>query len=82
MEGQDGRLQVCVDALIKGYSSEDVMKSLLILLEKFDGDRPFLPWFCRVPSQSHISDLPSRGRWKELRENFARLCFCGSILPV
>ena len=70
-----------VDALIKGYSSEDTMKSLLILLEKLDGDKPFLPWFCRVPSQSNISDLPSRGRWKELREILPDYVFVEAVCP-
>ena len=70
-----------VDALIKGYSSEDTMKSLLTLLEKLDCDRPFLPWFCRVPSQSNISDLPSRGRWKELRELLPSYQFVEAVCP-
>ena len=55
-----------LDALIKGYSSEATMKQLLLMLEKLDRSDPCLPWFCRVPSSSNISDLPSRGKWKEL----------------
>ena len=55
-----------LDALIKGYNSENTMKSLLVLLERLDARKPCLPWFCRVPSESNISDLPSCGKWKEL----------------
>eukprot|EP00435_Cladocopium_sp_Y103_P066931 s1136_g29.t1 len=57
-----------LDALIKGYSTEDTLKALLVMLKKLDADNPCLPWYCRVPSSSNISDLPSRGRWKELFE--------------
>ena len=55
-----------LDALIKGYSMEDTMKELLVMLESLDSENPCLPWYCRVPSSSNISDLPSRGRWDEL----------------
>eukprot|EP00435_Cladocopium_sp_Y103_P058672 s441_g20.t1 len=57
-----------LDALIKGYSTEDTLKALLVMLEKLDAENPCLPWYCRVPSSSNISDLPSRGKWKELLE--------------
>ena len=54
-----------LDALIKGYSSEASMQSLLLVLERLDAKNPCMPWYCRVPSQSNIADLPSRGRWKD-----------------
>eukprot|EP00435_Cladocopium_sp_Y103_P013398 s4340_g3.t1 len=68
-----------LDALIKGYSSEDSMKRLLVMLEKLDGQKPCLPWYCRVPSQSNIRDLPSRGTWKEL---FELLPHCVVVDPL
>ena len=54
-----------LDALIKGYSDEETMKKLLVMLEKLDAENPCLPWYCRVPSPSNVADLPSRGKWKE-----------------
>ena len=55
-----------LDALIKGYSNEETMKALLVVLEKLDSNDPCLPWYCRVPSPCNVADLPSRGKWKEL----------------
>jgi hypothetical protein len=52
--------------LIKGYSNEETMKELLVLLERLDSNDPCLPWYCRVPSPCNVADLPSRGKWKEL----------------
>ena len=46
-----------LDALIKGYSSEASMQSLLLVLERLDAKNPCMPWYCRVPSQSNIADL-------------------------
>ena len=67
------------DALIKGYSMESTMKELLVMLESLDEADPCLPWYCRVPSSSNISDLPSRGRWDEL---FTLLPDCSKIDAV
>ena len=55
-----------LDALIKGYSKEETMKALLVVLEQLDSNDPCLPWYCRVPSPCNVADLPSRGKWKEL----------------
>ena len=58
---------------------ESTMKELLVMLESLDEVDPCLPWYCRVPSSSNISDLPSRGRWDEL---FALLPDCSKIDAV
>ena len=65
-----------LDALIKGYSNEETMKELLVLLERLDSNDPCLPWYCRVPSPCNVADLPSRGKWKEL---FALLPECREV---
>ena len=59
--------QSVLDALIKGYSAEPMLKKLLLNFEVLDNLHPCLGWFSRVPSSSNIADLPSRGRWEELR---------------
>ena len=56
-----------LDACIKGYSTEDSTKDLLISLERLDAANAMIGWFARVPSSSNIADLPSRGCWKSLR---------------
>eukprot|EP00438_Fugacium_kawagutii_P024616 Skav227275 [mRNA] locus=scaffold3803:159824:160804:- [translate_table: standard] len=58
--------QGVLDALIKGYSGEPLMKRLLCCFERTDFRDACLPWFSRVASPSNISDLPSRGKWQEL----------------
>lgn len=55
-----------LDALVKGYSVEDSMKELLVMLETLDCSDSCLPWYCRVSSLSNFADLPSRGKWKDL----------------
>ena len=65
-----------LDALIKGYSMEDSMKELLVMLETLDSEDPCMSWYCRVPSLSNIADLPSRGKWKEL---FSLVPLCKQI---
>eukprot|EP00438_Fugacium_kawagutii_P022633 Skav216773 [mRNA] locus=scaffold3064:4705:6270:+ [translate_table: standard] len=58
--------QGVLDALIKGYSGEPLMKRLLCCFERTGFRDACLPWFSRVASPSNISDLPSRGKWQEL----------------
>ena len=50
-------------ALIKGSSRDCVWRTLLLKFEDADACGPCLYWFARTPSQSNISDGPSRGRW-------------------
>eukprot|EP00438_Fugacium_kawagutii_P029267 Skav207045 [mRNA] locus=scaffold709:16974:19130:+ [translate_table: standard] len=59
--------QGVLDALIKGYSGEPLMKRLLCCFERTDFRDACLLWFSRVASPSNISDLPSRGKWQQLK---------------
>ena len=56
------------DCIIKGSSSESVWRELLLVLERIDEQVSSYMWVCRVPSESNISDCPSRGSIKEVRE--------------
>ena len=56
------------DCIIKGSSSEPVWRELLLVLERIDQQVSSYMWVCRVPSESNISDCPSRGSLKEVRE--------------
>ena len=70
-----------LDALIKGYSMEETMKDLLVMLENLDSEDPCLPWYCRVPSSSNVADLPSRGKWNELFSMFPKCKQVDSFCP-
>lgn len=68
--------QSVVDALIKGYSNDGPIKTLLLGFEHMDAAFPSFHWFARVPSSSNPSDLPSRGKFSELCKiiRFCRRC--------
>ena len=70
-----------LDALIKGYSKEETMKALVVVLEQLDTNDPCLPWYCRVPSPYNVADLQSRGKWKELFALFPECMRSFCILP-
>ena len=70
-----------LDALIKGYSKEETMKALVVVLEQLDTNDPCLPWYCRVPSPYNVADLQSRGKWKELFTLFPECMRSFCILP-
>ena len=57
-------------SLITGASRDATWRKLLLTLEQVDSEVPCLSWFARVPSQSNISDGPSRGDWSALK-NFS-----------
>ena len=59
-----------VGACISGNSREKTWRELLVLLEDYDSKSPCVSWFTRVPSQSNISDGPSRGSWDQLSASF------------
>ena len=50
-----------LDVYVKGSSSQRSWRTLLKSLEKIDIEARALIWMARVPSQSNISDAPSRG---------------------
>ena len=50
-----------LDVYVKGASSQRSWRTLLKSLEKIDMEAKSLIWMARVPSQSDISDAPSRG---------------------
>ena len=49
-----------LDVYVKGSSSQRSWRTLLKSLEKIDMEARSLIWMARVPSQSNISDAPSR----------------------
>ena len=62
-------------ASIRGTSKDKTWRSLLMKFELADEASPSLYWFSRVPSESNISDGPSRGcfslmdsSWKYVRD--------------
>ena len=56
------------DCIIKGSSSDPTWRELLLILERIDQQVSSYMWVSRVPSESNISDCPSRGSLKEVRD--------------
>ena len=50
-----------LDSVIPGTSRDKSWRTLLLELERIDFSSPTWIWACRVPSESNISDAPSRG---------------------
>ena len=50
-----------LDVYVKGSSSQRSWRTLLKSLEEIDMEAKSLIWMARIPSQSNISDAPSRG---------------------
>lgn len=71
-----------LDALVKGYRCDDAMKILLTCFETFEYSNPGFPWFSRVPSQSNLGDLPSRGKWNELRKLINEYVVDTAVCPL
>ena len=58
------------DCIIKGSSSDHTWRELLLVLERIDQQVSSYMWVSRVPSESNISDCPSRGSLKEVKDIF------------
>ena len=52
--------------LIRGTSSEQDWRSVLLLYEELESVGHTFPWIARVPSKSNIADYPSRGEFGAL----------------
>ena len=54
------------DVVVKGTSSEQAWRKLLLDLEEFDEQCPMMLWIARVPSSSNPADPPSRRSLREI----------------
>ena len=56
--------------LIKADSDNEHSAELIRMFYKCELEAPTLPWFARVPSQSNVADLPSRGELFECADKY------------
>ena len=70
-----------VDALVKGVSTQQTWRDLLMTFEILDEKQQSLHWFARVPSSSNPADPPSRGTLSGL-EFLKPFVLCESFCPV
>ena len=52
---------VAMDSCIRGTSSNEKLRRLLLSMEEIDARGHAWGWYCRVPSKSNPADEPSRG---------------------
>ena len=70
------------DCIIKGSSSDSTWRELLLVLERIDQQVSSYMWVSRVPSESNISDCPSRGSLKEVRDIFPEVSVKDVKCPI
>ena len=70
------------DCIIKGSSSDRTWRELLLVLERIDQQVSSYMWVSRVPSESNISDCPSRGSLKEVRDIFPEVSVMDVKCPI